>query len=81
MLKHLQHHSLALFLIHLCEVQIVQPEAKKEHWEMSDGSDAEANEQTADNEPSPEQLLIQKVLKEKTKMVTQKLISQLSNKN
>lgn len=59
----------------------MQPESKKEHWEMSDGSDNEANEQTADTEPSPEQLLIQKVLKEKTKMVTQKLISQLSNKN
>lgn len=54
LLKHLQHHSLAMFLIHLVEVQ-VQPEAKKEQWDASEGSDYEATETTAEPELTPEQ--------------------------
>ena len=48
LLKHLQHHSLAMFLIKLLEVQI-QPERKRETWDGSEGSDFEGNQ-----EPEPE---------------------------
>ena len=78
LLKHLQHHSLAMFLIKLLEVQI-QPESKKVSW---DGSDSGENEnEEAEPELTVEQKHMAQILKDKTTMVVNHLIDALSEKN
>ena len=84
LLNHLQHHSLALLLISLLEIQIQPNQDKKDKarvaWEASEGSDAE-NDETAEGELTVEQKHMQSVLKEKSLYVVNYLIDQLSNKN
>ena len=79
LLNNLQHHSLALFLIKLLEVQI-QPERKKETWEGSDGSDYEGNDE-AEPELTVDQKHMVQILKDKTSYIINFLIDQLSEKN
>ena len=84
LLSHLQHHSLALLLISLLEIQIQPNQDKKDKarvaWEASEGSDAE-NDETAEGELTVEQKHMQSVLKEKSLYVVNYLVDQLSNKN
>ena len=77
LLRHLDHHSLATLLIKLIE-QNIQPE-KKERWtnDYEIDSDFESNE----IELTPEQQKMQEVLKQKSVMVVESLISKLSAKN
>lgn len=84
LLKHLQHHSLALLLISLLELQIQPNQDKKDKarvaWEASEGSDIENEDENA-GELTAEQKHMQEVLKEKSSFVINSLIDQLSNKN
>ena len=77
LLKHLQHHSLALLLISLLEIQIQPNQDKKDKarvaWEASEGSDID-NEETAEGELTAEQKHMQSVLKEKGTYVVNFLI-------
>mgnify|MGYP006889515119 CR=1 FL=1 len=79
LLNHLQHHSLATFLIHLIEVQI-SSEKKENKWDTSDNSDADGDHD-AEPELSAEQKHMQAVLREKSNMVVDALIDALSAKN
>ena len=80
LLDKLQHHSLAMILIKLLEVQIQPESRKKESWDGSDNSDFEDKEE-AEPELTIEQKLMVQVLKDKTNMVVNFLIDQLSDKN
>ena len=72
LLKKLQHHSLAMILIKLLEVQIQPENRKKESWD-GDDSDFEEKEVTQP-ELSIEQKAMVNVLKQKTNMVIDYLI-------
>lgn len=84
LLKHLQHHSLALLLISLLEIQIQPTQDKKDKarvaWEASEGSDID-NDDANEGELTAEQKLMQTVLKEKGTFVVNFLLDQLSYKN
>lgn len=59
LLRHVEHHSVALLLISLLDIQIQPNQDKKDKnprvgWENSDGSDAEGNEETQESELSAE---------------------------
>lgn len=84
LLKHLQHHSLALLLISLLEIHIQPNQDKKDKarvaWEASEGSDID-NEDDNAGELSAEQKHMQNVLKDKGTYVVSFLLDQLSSKN
>ena len=83
-MKKLQHHSLAMVLIKLLEVQIQPESRKKESWDGSDNSgDFDGDREKQDDEPelTVEQRKMVNVLKEKTEMIINFLIDNLSEKN
>lgn len=53
LLRHLQHHSLAMLLIKLIDVQVV--ESKKERWDASEDNCSETNDSVAEPELTVEQ--------------------------
>ncbi len=78
LLRHIDQHSLATLMIKLIEQQI-QPE-KKDKWDASDNSDLDIDE-TAEPELTPDQKRMQEVLREKSTMVVNSLIDNLSKSN
>lgn len=90
LLKHIRHHSLALLLIELLQIQI-KPETTKEvkgsarmAMYNSDGSDAENHDDDAENEGQVLSALQQKmkeILAKKGNQIIMGLLDSLSSKN
>ena len=88
LLKHIRHHSLALWVIDLLQIQI-KPETtriiKGERMAMynSDGSDAENHEDDAENEGmlSAQQQKMKDILAKKGNQIVMGLLDALSSKN
>ena len=79
LLRHIDHHSLATLLIKLIEQQI-QPE-KKDRWDSNDNYDLDIDKDSDQTELTSEQKRMQTILKEKSTMVVNALISNISAKN
>ena len=91
LMKHITHHSLALLLIELLQIQIKPEPApskskgglKTSMYEWGENSDAENNEDEAENEGvlSADQVKMKNVLARKSKQIIFGLLDCLSNKN
>ena len=79
LLRHIDHHSLATLLIKLIEQQI-QPE-KKDRWDSNDNYDLDIDKDSDQTELTSEQKRMQEILKEKSTMVVNSLIDNISAKN
>ena len=79
LLRHIDHHSLATLLIKLIEQQI-QPE-KKDRWDSNDNYDLDIDKDSDQAELTSEQKHMQTILKEKSTMVVNALINNISAKN
>lgn len=84
LLKHIEHHSIALLLIALLDVNIVPESSKKAKqrvWDIRDESESEGNEETNEAELTADQKQMKEILSEKGKMVVEHLLTHLSSKN
>lgn len=85
LLKHIEHHSIALLVIALLEVNIVPENRKKGKqrvtWDIRDESESDGNEETNEAELTPDQKKMKEVLAEKGLMVVEHLLGQLSSLN
>jgi hypothetical protein len=84
LLNHIEHHSIALLLITLLEVNIVPENAKKKQritWDVRDDSESDGNEETCETELTADQKKMKEVLAEQGKMVVSHLLDCLSPKN
>jgi hypothetical protein len=64
LLRHIEHHSIALLLISLLEINI-QPESQKKdkgRWDIRDDTDSEGNEETNEVELTTDQKKMKEIL-------------------
>lgn len=88
LLKHIEHHSVALFLISLLETNIVPESTKKmvtkaniHSWANDQDSDSEGEDETNEAELTADQKKMKEVLHERGIDVVAKLLDALSPKN
>jgi len=84
LLKHIEHHSIALLLIPLLDINFVPEKDKKGKqrvWDIRDESESDGNEETNEVELTADQKRMKEVLAEKGKMVVEHLLNHLSSKN
>lgn len=85
LLKHIEHHSIALLLIALLETNIVPETSKKTKqrvsWDIREESDSDGNEETCEAELTSSQKRMKEVLSEQGKMVVSHLLDCLGPKN